>query len=137
MLKEITLFGTVDKVKEAVEILQTHEPAEGYFLCFSGGKDSLCCYWLCKLAGVKHETHYNYTTIDPPELVRYIKQFDDVIFDKPKTCYWDLIIKKGLPPTRLARYCCSELKEIHGGAGSRLWVCERKNRQREKDVKLS
>lgn len=116
MLQENTLFGVTDKVKEAVSILQQYEPPEGYYLAFSGGKDSLVCYWLCKLAGVRFDAHYNYTTIDPPELVRFVRTFDDVEIDHPgngKTM-WDLIVKNSMPPTRLVRYCCKELKEPGG-----------------------
>lgn len=101
-------------MQEAVFILQQYEPPEGYYLAFSGGKDSLVCYWLCKLANVRFDAHYNYTTIDPPELVQFVRTFDDVEIMKPDTCYWQLIIKNGMPPTRLARYCCKELKEQGG-----------------------
>lgn len=51
MLVEETLFGTVDKVQKAIERLKTFEPPEGYFVAFSGGKDSQCVYELCKLGG--------------------------------------------------------------------------------------
>lgn len=37
---EETLFGTQDKVDTAIQRLRTFEPAEGYFVAFSGGKDS-------------------------------------------------------------------------------------------------
>lgn len=113
MLVEQTLFGVTDKVKEAVNILQKYEPPEGYYLAFSGGKDSLCCYYLCKIAGVKFDAHYNFTTVDPPELVAFVRTFDDVIIDHPgidKTM-WALIVKHGIPPMRNIRYCCKELKE--------------------------
>lgn len=113
MLVEHTLFGTVDKVKEAVAILQEYEPQEGYYLAFSGGKDSLCCYYLCKIAGVRFDAHYNFTTVDPPELIQFVRTFDDVIIEHPgadKTM-WALIVKHGIPPMRNIRYCCQELKE--------------------------
>lgn len=32
----------------------------------------------------------------------------------PLITMWKLIEKKGMPPTRIVRYCCSELKEKHG-----------------------
>ena len=41
----------------------------GYYLAFSGGKDSQCIYHLAKEAGVKFDAHYNQTGIDPPELI--------------------------------------------------------------------
>lgn len=113
MLKETTLFGVTDKVKEAVEILRKHEPPEGYYLCFSGGKDSLCCYYLCQIAGVKYDAHYNFTTVDPPELVAFVRTFDDVKIEHPgvENTMWNLIVKKRMPPTRIARWCCETLKE--------------------------
>lgn len=123
MLVENTLFGEVDKVADAIEALKAFEPKEGYYVAFSGGKDSVVVKALCDMAGVKYDAHYNVTTVDPPELVRFIKeQYPDVSMDiphyhdgKPVTM-WNLIPRKLLPPTRLMRYCCEELKE-HSGYG--------------------
>lgn len=116
MLRENTLFGVRDKVKISIERLQAFEPPEGYYLAFSGGKDSQCIYHLAKEAGVKFDAHYNKTTVDPPELVHFIKrQYPDVSIDSAGVTMWQLIEKKGLP-TRLKRWCCSQLKE-HGGEG--------------------
>lgn len=117
MLQENTLFGVKDKVKIAIDRLQTFEPPEGYYLAFSGGKDSQCIYHLAKEAGVKFDAHYNLTTVDPPELVYFIRDnYPDVIIDKPETSMWKLIIKNNYPPTRIQRWCCRELKE-RGGEG--------------------
>ena len=117
MLQENTLFGVKDKVKIAIDRLQAFAPGEGYYLAFSGGKDSQCIYHLAKEAGVKFDAHYNLTTVDPPELVYFIRDnYPDVIVDKPETSMWRLIIKNNGPPTRIQRWCCRELKE-HGGEG--------------------
>lgn len=116
LLKELTLFGEIDKVKIAIDRLQNFEPEEGYYLAFSGGKDSQTIYHLAKEAGVKFDAHYNVTGIDPPELVYFIrKNYPDVIFDMYETSMFRLIEKNGLP-TRIARWCCRELKE-RGGEG--------------------
>ena len=116
MLKENTLFGIRDKVKISIDRLKAFEPPEGYYLAFSGGKDSQCIYHLAKEAGVKFDAHYNLTTIDPPELVRFIKSnYPDVEVHRPEFTMLQLIEKQGLP-TRLRRWCCSELKE-KGGEG--------------------
>lgn len=114
MLVENTMFGVKDKVKIAIDRLQAFEPPEGYYLAFSGGKDSQCIYHLAQEAGVKFDAHYHVTTVDPPELIYFIREnYPDVSFDKPGTTMWRLIPRKGLP-TRLKRYCCAELKEGHG-----------------------
>lgn len=117
MLVEDTLFGVRDKVKIAIDRLQAFEPEEGFYLAFSGGKDSQCIYHLAKEAGVKFDAHYSLTTVDPPELVKFIRDnYQDVIWDRSKTTMWKLIENKRIPPTKIIRYCCSELKET-GGKG--------------------
>lgn len=106
-----------EKVQKAIDRLKAFEPAdEPYYLCYSGGKDSDCVRILADLAGVKHDIVHNLTTVDAPETVRYIKSIPDVKIEMPKYSMWQLIEKKKIPPTRLVRYCCSELKE-KGGKG--------------------
>ncbi len=115
MLISATLFGIRNKIQEAIDLLKKHEPPEGYYLAFSGGKDSICIYRLAEMAGIKFDAHYNVTTVDPPELVRFIKrEYPQVERSLPKLTMWKLIVKKQMPPTRLVRYCCEVLKE-HGG----------------------
>jgi len=58
-------------------ILREYEPTEGYYLAFSGGKDSIVCYDLLLKSGCKFDAHYSVTTIDPPELMRYMKEHYD------------------------------------------------------------
>lgn len=107
----------IAKEKRAVEYLKTFEPeSEPYYLCYSGGKDSDCIKILAQIAGVKFEAVHNLTTVDAPETVNYIKSQKDVRIDRPELSMWQLIKKKCIPPTRLIRYCCSELKE-RGGKG--------------------
>ena len=112
----------LDKIKVAVDVLKKYEPEEGYYVAFSGGKDSLCIYWLTKIAQVKCDYHYNFTTVDPPELVKFVRSFEDVKIEHPgvdKTM-WNLIVTKKFPPTQLKRYCCKELKE--GGGKDRIKI---------------
>lgn len=111
------------KEKKAIERLKVFEPeTEPYYLCYSGGKDSDAIRILAQLAGVKHEIHHNLTSVDAPETIYYIKSIPNVIIDIPhdkdgnRVSMWSLIVKKGYPPTRLMRYCCTALKE-QGGKG--------------------
>lgn len=104
-----------EKEKRAIAYLQAFEPAsEPYYLCYSGGKDSDCIKILAELAGVKFEAYHNLTTVDAPETVYYIKSQKDVIISFPQKNMWQLIVEKGMPPTRLSRYCCEKLKERGG-----------------------
>lgn len=121
-----------EKVKKSIERLKAFEPkTEPYYLAFSGGKDSVVCKALLDMAGCKYEAHYRVTTVDPPELVRFIKnEHPDVHRDVPRysdryrnerlrgkpITMWNLIPEKLMPPTRIVRYCCESLKE-DGGDG--------------------
>lgn len=106
-------------VDRSIAILCQYEPPEGYWLAFSGGKDSVCLYRLAEMAGVRFDAHYNVTTIDPPELVRFIrKQYPQVQWERPRCTFYRLVERRGFP-TRHARWCCADLKE-RGGHGR--WV---------------
>lgn len=116
-LIENDLFGNrIDKVQRSIERIKSFEPSGGgYFLGFSGGKDSIVIKRLADMAGVRYDAHYHITTVDPPELTRFIREkYPDVIFDRPELSMRQLIIKKKMPPTRLNRYCCEKLKEVNG-----------------------
>ena len=122
MIHQLDLYGH-DKVEKAIQRLQTYEPPEGYYLCFSGGKDSCVIKALADMAGVKYDAHYSISSVDPPELVRFIKDVHpDVIMEHARdkdgniVTMWNLIPKKTMPPTRIVRYCCAYLKE-NGGKG--------------------
>lgn len=87
---------------------------QGFYVGFSGGKDSQVLLELVKMAGVKYRAVYNVTTNDPVDNVRFIKeQYPDVIFDRPKQSFFQLVAKKGLP-TQRHRFCCTILKERAG-----------------------
>lgn len=117
MLIEKTLFGTVDKVQTALDRLKEYEPPEGYYVCFSGGKDSTVIYDLVKKSGVKYDVHYNITTIEPPELIDFVKTtYPEIEMIPPKNTMYDLIVKYGYPPLRKFRYCTRELKNDKGVA---------------------
>lgn len=104
-----------EKEAQAIQILKTFEPqTEPYYLCYSGGKDSDCIRILADLAGVKHDIVHNLTTVDAPETVRYVKSIPNVQICYPEKTMWQLIPEYCIPPLRLMRYCCEELKE-HGG----------------------
>lgn len=109
------------KVAKSIERLKAFEPPEGYYLAFSGGKDSVVCKALLDMAGCKYEAVYRVTSVDPPELVRFIKeQHPDVKREVPRDkngkpiTMWNLIPRKQYLPTRIARFCCQELKESGG-----------------------
>jgi len=99
----------------AIQRLRQYEPPAGYYLAFSGGKDSVVILDLAKRAGVAFDAHYHCTGVDPPELVRFIRMFRDVEFHNPERGMFGLIPERGFP-IRQARWCCEVLKE-RGGVG--------------------
>jgi phosphoadenosine phosphosulfate reductase len=115
-------MGLTDRVNTAIERIKLAEQMrerlfdEPFYLAYSGGKDSDCVRILFDLAGVKYDLWHNHTTVDAPETVRYVRSIPNINISYPKMSMWQLIVKKGMPPTRLMRYCCTELKET-GGEG--------------------
>ncbi len=113
----------IKKIDTSLKRIEAFQPPEGFYLAFSGGKDSVVCKKLLGMAGAKFDAHYRVTSVDPPELVRYIRdRHPDVKREVPlddsghPITMWNLIPRKLMPPTRLVRYCCEELKES-GGIG--------------------
>ena len=109
-MEQYILFDNLpEKEKRAIQLFQMFEDAavryhpEGYYLAFSGGKDSVVLYQLAKMAHVKFQAHYHLTTVDPPELVRFIRgEYPDVQIAYPELTMWELIVKKQMPPLRTA-----------------------------------
>ena len=101
MLGQLNIYGRT-KVEQAIFRLRAYEPKEGYHLAFSGGKDSVTIKALADMAGVKYKAQYNVTSVDPPELVQFVKTFNDVEIHIPRysdgraVTMWNLIPKKKL-----------------------------------------
>ncbi len=111
------MFKKIDKIDIAIKRIKSFEPPEGYYLANSGGKDSIVIDELAIMAGVKFDAHFNLTTVDPPELIYFLKKnYPNVEIHKPKITMWKLIVKELMPPTHIVRYCCKHLKE-RGGTG--------------------
>ena len=126
-LIEYTIDGKINKVEQAIERVKLGAlSTEPLYVCYSGGKDSRVLRRIVEMAEVPHEVYYNMTTVDHPSIVREILDDKGVIVEKPRykdgtqKTMWNLIVKKKMPPTRLCRYCCAELKE--GGGQGRICV---------------
>ena len=112
-----------EKMKYSVNLLQKAESLAlaygwgnfGYYLAFSAGKDSQALYHIAELAGVKFDAHMNLTSVDPPEVIRFVKQaYPEVDLIKPKKSIYQLAIEKQILPTMRVRWCCAEYKETSG-----------------------
>ena len=127
----------IAKIQKA-ESLALRYQDYGFHLAFSGGKDSLAIYHLSKMAGVKFRPVMQVTTIDPPELMKFVrKNYPDVIMERPDINFYELIVKKRILPTRVARYCCQYLKEQSGaGAVVMLGIRKAESNKRAKRSEL-
>ena len=112
------------RIDYSIALLQKAEPmalayhSDGIHLAFSGGKDSQVLYEMAKMAGVRFKAHMQLTSVDPPELLKFIREhYPDVELHRPTMNIYDMIVKKRCLPTRQCRYCCSLLKE-QAGAGT-------------------
>ena len=108
--------ASIVTIQKAAKLAQNYT-GKPLVVAFSGGKDSQTVYHLAEAAGVEFEAVYSATTIDPPEVVRFIrKQYPIVKFSVPKMSFWQIAEKIRMLPNRHMRYCCSVLKE-HTSAG--------------------
>lgn len=100
------------KIASAIRLIQITAPADGspVEVAYSGGKDSDVILQLTKEAGVNYRAIYKCTTIDPKGTVAHAKEMGAEVMQPKNGTFRELIIKKGLP-SRLRRFCCSELKE--------------------------
>lgn len=113
------------KIQQSIELLKEFEESAiyrnslGYVVGYSGGKDSDVLLDIFKRSGVRFFVMHNHTTIDIPDTVYYIrKKFYELecagipckIY-YPRVSFWRLCKYKKMLPSRIARFCCSELKE--------------------------
>ena len=106
---------SIDLLRKSEPLALRLDPQDGFYLAFSGGKDSQALYHIAKMAGVKFRAHMNLTSVDPPEVIRFVKrQYPDVELIKPRMSIYDMAKKKHIIPTRVLRWCCDEYKEISG-----------------------
>lgn len=108
---------SVNLLRKAERLATAYDPTDGYFLAFSGGKDSQCLYHVARLAGVKFRPHMNLTSVDPPEVIRFVRrEYPDVEMVKPRDSIFHIAVEKKILPTMRVRWCCQEFKE-NAGAG--------------------
>ena len=109
------MLYSIELLQKAEKIAMNYDKDDGFFLAFSGGKDSQALYHIAELGGVKFKAHMNLTSVDPPEVIRFVKKcYPDVELVKPKESIYSIAIRKKILPTMRVRWCCAEFKESAG-----------------------
>lgn len=116
----------IARLKIASEMSLEHYKAP-LLLTHSGGKDSCVLTELALRAEIPFEVLHAHTTADAPETVHFVRSefarlenrgircsINYPLYKGRRTSMWDLISRKLMPPTRVARYCCAVLKEQNG-----------------------
>lgn len=89
------MLHSIELLRKAERLAKSYDKENGYFLAFSGGKDSQCLYHIAKLAGVQFQAHMNLTSVDPPEVIRFVReQYPDVELAKPHDSIYNVAIRK-------------------------------------------
>jgi phosphoadenosine phosphosulfate reductase len=137
----------LNKISHSIQQIQKYEKIalqyneNGFHIAFSGGKDSQCVLQLCKEAGVKFKSYFYKTSVDPPEVLSFIRNnYPFVEWIKPKFTMYQLILKKGMLPLAHARFCCEHLKERNGLNSvvvSGLRKAESRKRQKREEFEVS
>lgn len=109
------ILHSVELLQKAERIALNYDAEQGYFLAFSGGKDSQALYHIAQLAGVRFQGHMNLTSVDPPEVIRFVKKnYPEVELNKPGKSIFQSAVERQILPTMRVRWCCAEYKETAG-----------------------
>ena len=134
------MLYSVELLRKAEKIAMNYDKDDGFFLAFSGGKDSQALYHISELGGVKFKAHMNLTSVDPPEVIRFVKKcYPDVELVKPKESIYSIAIRRKILPTMRVRWCCAEFKESAGAGkvtliGIRHEESSRRSRRNEVEI---
>lgn len=132
---------SIQLLKKAQRLALRYDSEDGFFLAFSGGKDSQALYHIAEMAGVKFKAHFSPTTVDPPQLIKFIRRnYPDVEFAKVKKNIYQVAVEKQILPSMRIRWCCAEFKE-NAGAGKVTLIGirheESARRSKRKEVEVS
>lgn len=135
------------KLQHSIELLQKSEKlallydnADGFYLAFSGGKDSQALYHVAEMSGVKFKAHMSFTSVDPPQVIRFVRtQYPDVVTHKPQWSIFDRAVQRGILPSMRIRWCCADFKETAGAGkvtliGIRKYESVRRSKRHEVEV---
>ena len=109
------LEHSVTLLRKAEGLAKMYDNDDGFFLAFSGGKDSQALYHVTKMAGVLFKGHFSPTSVDPPDLIRFIKnEYPSVEWGHLDFSIYQRAVERRILPTMRVRWCCADFKETAG-----------------------
>ena len=109
------LEHSVSLLRKAEGLAKMYDGEDGFFLAFSGGKDSQALYHVTKMAGVLFKGHFSPTSVDPPDLIRFIKnEYPSVEWGHLDFSIYQRAVERRILPTMRVRWCCADFKETAG-----------------------
>ena len=132
---------TKEILLKALPLALRYDPENGFYVGFSGGKDSQALYHMMQLLKLPMHAYFSPTSIDPPENIRFIKtMYPEVEFVKITENIFDLFRRMKVLPSMRIRYCCSFYKE-KGGEGKVVCTGVRKaestRRSKRNEIEVS
>lgn len=108
---------TIALIRKAEALSLRYDAERGFYVGFSGGKDSQALYHMMQLAGVKFYAYFSPTSVDPPEVIRFIRRnYPEVVFNRAEKSIYDIFREMKVLPSQRIRWCCAVFKE-RGGEG--------------------
>lgn len=132
---------SIELCRKAAKIAPMYNDEGNLWLAFSGGKDSQALIHIAQLAGVKFKAYFSPTSVDPPEVIRFIrKNYPEVEFNPLKKSIYSEFLKRKCLPSMKIRWCCAEFKE-KGGTNKVVLVGVRNSesvkRSKRKEVEVT
>lgn len=114
---------------------------KGFYVGFSGGKDSQALFHMMQLCNVPFFAYFSPTSIDCPEVIRFIRTYyPEVTFNRITESIFDVFKQMKVLPSMRIRWCCSHFKE-RGGEGKVVCTGVRKaesvRRSKRNEIEVS
>ena len=97
LLQNLPLEAKVLKTKQRIREWVSYYGTDGVYVAFSGGKDSTVLLYLVRSLYPTVQAVYVDTGMEYPEVRRFAKSFENVVYLRPKMRFDEVIKKYGYP----------------------------------------
>lgn len=97
LLQALPLEVKIKKTQQRIREWVNHFGLDGVYVSFSGGKDSLALLHIARQMYPEIKAMHVNTSLEFPEIEKFVKTFDNVDIVKPKMTFVDTVKKYGYP----------------------------------------